>query len=169
MKSLPSFDSWVKALRLAIPTFLGANILFAFDILLCTYVLFASPNNRSTAIIFLLLLISISFIWYLTLHVVYSLLLKLLWKDAPKPLTPPTRVAILSGFLIGTFSSLLTVLLYSLIFSVSLSFGDSFTRTLFKFDRSNVERIYWMSVVWIPITAYLYHLPSLFLKVPKSE
>ena len=146
---IPSFTSWVKALRLAVPNFIGANFVFSFYIWLS--IRLANPA-------FLLLCIALSFTWYLTLHFLYLLFLKLLWKETPKLLAFPSRLAILNGFLIGTISGLLTASIYCLIFSVDLAYMESFDRALRKLGN---ERLGLTFILWLPITAYIYHLISI--------
>ncbi|AFY45218.1 hypothetical protein [Nostoc sp. PCC 7107] len=159
---LPYPKSWMMAMKLAIPAYFGATVVFAFEFWRYFLVgsLLAVTGNNNLILFFVVSVIALllAFIWFLILAGGYALLLRFLWSNPPKWLTlPKFRSLIIRDFVILVLSLLPIVTLFIIpIYILSVSslqqrFGDvrTFRVTLDVF----LLRFWW---IWLISAAYLY-------------
>jgi hypothetical protein len=90
---LPSPRSWVMAIKLVIPAYVGATVIFAFEFWRYSLVggLLAITHGSDSMFFFMISggALILAFAWFLVLVGIYALLLKLLWSKPPKWLCLP--------------------------------------------------------------------------------
>lgn len=171
----PSSSSWLKALFLAFPTWIGSNAIFSLGFwLFCfaTYITFTSsdPPAPLEALVLVPLLtmglLAASLVWYLLQVWLYSQFLRLLWSELPQCLRwfkPPRRKRDLI-FNWGVFT--VAILLGSVPFSLQL-FVLMFHPAAIYLDDKAIEEFLrrqpWEKIIggWYVVAAYLYHFRSL--------
>lgn len=113
-KWFPYPSSWLKALGLAVPTWIGAVAIFSLEVWHFIFLLILAVVNHSPipSIIFVLAagMLIVSLIWYLLLILLYSLLLRLFWSELPQFLhwmKPPSRMRdVFFGWAVSTLAVL---------------------------------------------------------------
>lgn len=177
-KWFPYPSSWVKALGLAVPFWMGAVGVFSLMSWQFIFLFILAVVNRSPIPnIFLIFAAGISIaslIWYLVLTVLYSLLLHLLWREVPKSLNwikpPKSWKSILFGWAVSTLAALVPALLLLPHSSYSFYSSHRFSEILEKLEyvEFTEEAIGKMFVGWYAMAAYLYQARSL-LKTKSSR
>lgn len=87
---VPSPSCWLKAIGLAIPTWIGCTAIFSLEVWHGVFliILAAFKSAPLSAIRFFSLFaigfLFISLVWYLLIVILYSLALRLLWKELPQ-------------------------------------------------------------------------------------
>lgn len=179
---LPYPASCMKALGLAVPTWIGASAFFSLEVwhhvflfVLVTFKTYTSPEGTYSipiglqsipiGVVFLLFaagFLVISLIWYLLLMLVYSLCLRLLWSEVPQFLQwikPPRRRR---DILFGWAASILAVLIGAAPFLlVTFYSSDSIWNTMERKGIDTEEAIGKMFSGWYVTAVYLYHLRRL--------
>ncbi|NJL42041.1 MAG: hypothetical protein HC840_24085 [Leptolyngbyaceae cyanobacterium RM2_2_4] len=156
----PHHTSWLNALKLAIPSYLGGVVVFTFGFWQYTaasVALAITQNAGSTAILCIAFLCLLGgAVWYLLLTLLFSLLLRLLWSKPPKWLKPSTNWRrILQNFSIATLSALPVLLAF--IGHVLATEAVDFTKTATY--QLNIEKVLLnFSWVWFITAAYLYQI-----------
>ena len=175
---LPSPISWLKALGLAIPTWIGASAFFSLEVWHHVF-LFAlatiSTRSLNPGVFFLLFaagFLVISLVWYLLLILLYSLFLRLVLSKIPQFLQwlkPPSRRR---DVLFGWAASTLAVLIGAAPFLLFTFYSsDLIVETMRKrMGIETEEAISKMFSGWFVATVYFYHLRSLSkLKTKNSQ
>lgn len=170
-KWLPYPSSWLKALGLAVPVWTGAVavlslISWQFIFLFILAVIAHSPVPNIFLVIAAGVLIA-SLIWYLVLTLLYSLFLRLLWREVPKSLgwlkPPKSWGSIFFGWVVSTLAASIPALLLLPYSSYSFYSSDRFSEILekLKYVEFTDEAIGKMFVGWYVTAAYLYQARSL--------
>ncbi|MBD2616285.1 hypothetical protein H6G94_34465 [Nostoc punctiforme FACHB-252] len=159
---LPYPKSWMMAIRLAIPAYIGATVLFAFEFwryLLVGGLGILSITNKSHLIFFFgvsAIALLLSLIWFLILTKVYALLLNVLWSNPPQWLIlPKLRYLLIRDFGILVLSTFPIVLIFAIYILFFTGFKQTFTnlRTLRLTYDLFLLRLWWL---WLIFAAYLY-------------
>ncbi len=159
---LPYPKSWMMAIKLAIPAYIGATVLFAFEFWRYLIVggigLLSITNNSSLIFFFAVSVIALllALIWFLILTRVYALLLKFLWSNPPQWLIlPKFRALVIRDFGILVLSILPIVVIFAIYILFFTSFKQTFTDL--RTPRLNYDlfllRFWWL---WLISAAYLY-------------
>ncbi|MEH2236135.1 hypothetical protein [Nostoc sp.] len=159
---LPYPKSWMMAIRLAIPAYIGATVLFAFEFwryLLVGGLGFLSITSNGGLIFFFgvsAIALLLALIWFLILTRVYAFLLKLLWSNPPQWLIlPKFRSLVIRDFGILVLSILPIVA----VFAIYILFVSSFKQTFADLRTPRLTydifllRSWWL---WFISAAYLY-------------
>lgn len=176
----PSFSSWLKALMLAIPTWICAVVFVSLFGWLCFGMLIFAIVTRSPldAIGGMALLSSLfllgSLFWYLLLAALYSVVLRLLWSEVPNFLRwlelPKKRRDVLFGWIASTLAVGIGVT--PIVVFVFLSFENDFTVYSLRYDQELVSQVIVkrlesltdeMFVAWFVVCAYLYQIKSVYV------
>ncbi|NDJ23665.1 hypothetical protein GS682_18880 [Nostoc sp. B(2019)] len=157
---LPYPQSWMMAVRLAIPAYLGANVIFAFEFWRYSLVgVLLTVTGNNGLILFLAIsaiALLLALIWFLILTRVYALLLKLLWSNPPQWLSlPKLRLLIVRDFGILTLSVLPIVAIFAIYILLFTSFKQTFADLKTPKLTYNIFllRFWW---IWLISAAYLY-------------
>lgn len=159
---LPYPKSWIMAMKLAIPAYFGATVIFGFEFWRYSLVggLLAVTGNDGVALFFIVSAgaLLLALIWFLTLAGAYKLLLKFLWSNPPQWLRlPKFSSLVLRDFVILVLSILPIVGIFAIyilfITGLKQSFTDLRTPRL-TYDIFLLK--YWW--LWLISAAYLYKL-----------
>lgn len=170
-KWLPYPSSWLKALGLAVPIWIGAVGVFNLMSWQFIFLYILAVVNRSPIpdifLIFAAVTLIASLIWYLVLTLLYSLFLRLLWREVPKSLgwlKPPKSWGSIFGWVVSTLAASIPALLLLPYSSYSFYSSHRFSEILekLKYVEFTDEAIEKMFVGWYVTAAYLYHIRSLF-------
>lgn len=164
----PYPTSWLKALGLAFPTWAGATAMFSLEVWHFVFLFTRStaigasspPYFLRVAAMFLV----VSLIWYSLLIFLYSVLLRLLWKEVPKSLKwllpPKGWKSILCGWAITTLAVLVGAAPF-LMFGFHSS--DLILETMRKRLGIDAEQaLEKMFAGWYVTAAYLYQAMNVF-------
>ncbi|MDJ0737387.1 MAG: hypothetical protein QNJ47_25535 [Nostocaceae cyanobacterium] len=160
LSQLPSLKSWLMAIKLAIPAYVGANVVLAFEFWRYSLVgsLLAATGNDGLILFFVVSVITLllSLLWFLILVGLYGLLLKLLWSNPPQWLRlPKLKSLIMRDFGILVVSVFPIVVIFAihglLVSNIKQTFAD--LRTLRLTYDFFLLRFWWL---WIISAAYLY-------------
>jgi hypothetical protein len=159
---LPDLKSCMMAMRLAIPAYFGATVIFAFEFWRYSLVgsLLAITGNDGLIFFFVFAVgaLLLAFIWFLILAGIYVLSLKFLWSNAPQWLRlPKFSLLVIRDFGILVLSILPIVVMFTIyilfITGLKQSFADLRTPKL-TYDIF-LLRFWWL---WFISAAYLYQL-----------
>lgn len=175
----PYPSSWLKALGLAIPTWVGAVAFFSLEVWHSIFLFILSAVTRSSSpsffLVFAVGFLVASLIWYLLLILLYSLLLRLLWQEVPqflRWLKPPIRWRdILFGWAVSTLAVLVGAAPFLLLAFYS---SDFIVETMRKRSGIATEAaIGKMFGGWYVTATYFYQMKSLlrpiWKRVPKEQ
>lgn len=164
-------SSWLKALGLAAPNWIGVVGVFSllFWQFIFLFILAVVDRSPSPAIflVFAAGVLVASLIWYVLLILLYSLFLRLLWKQVPQCLSwiKPPRIwqAIFFGWAVSTLAALVPALLFLPFTSYSFYSSNRVTEILEKLNHVRIteEAIAKMFGIWYIVAAYLYQARSL--------
>ncbi len=176
-KWLPYPSSWLKALGLAVPVWIGAvAALNVFSWQFIWLFILAVIEHAPVPTIFLIFAVGgliVSLLWYLLLILLYSLLLRLLWSKVPQFLNwvkpPKSWQAIFFGWAALTLATLIPALFILPFTSYSFYSSSNLTEILekLKYVEFNEEAIGKMFIGWYVTTAYLYQARSLLKNRPR--
>lgn len=176
-KWFPYPSSWLKALGLAVPFWMGAVGVFSLMSWQFIFLFILAVINRSPIPnIFLVFAAGISIaslIWYLVLILVYSLFLHLLWREVPKHLCwvkpPKSWKSTVFGWAVLTLAASVPALLLLPYSSYSFYSSSRFSEILEKLQyvEFNEEATGKMFVGWYVTAAYLYQARSLLKTRPR--
>jgi hypothetical protein len=159
---LPYPHSWMMAVRLAIPAYFGANVIFAFEFWRYSLVGVLLTVTGNNALIFFFAVSAVAlllaFMWFLILTKLYTFLIKLLWSNPPQWLSlPKFRLLIVRDFGILVLSVLPIVAIFAIYILFFTSFKQSFAdlKTPRLTYDSFLLRFWWL---WFISAAYLYQL-----------
>lgn len=170
-KWLPYPSSWLKALGLAVPIWIGTVGVFNLMSWQFIFLYILVVVNRSPIpdifLIFAAVTLIASLIWYLVLTLLYSLFLRLLWREVPKSLgwlkLPKSWSSIFFGWIVSTLAASIPALLLLPYSAYSFYSSDRFSEILekLKYIEFTDEAIGKMFVGWYVTAAYLYQVKSL--------
>ena len=157
---LPYPSSWFMAIKLAIPAYIGATVVFGFEFwrysILGGLIIFTDKDGTIVLFIISLVALIISLIWFLILTGLYKLFLKLLWSDPPKSLTlPKLRYLVIRDFGI----LLVSILPVAVIFTIYILYVTGIKQT---FSDVRIPRLSYdifllrFSWLWFISAAYIY-------------
>lgn len=150
----------MMAIKLAIPAYFGATVIFAFEFWRYSLVgsFLAITGNEGSIFFFAVSAVALllALIWFLILVGIYTLLLKLLWSKPPRWLSPPGfRALIIRDFGVLLLSILPVIAIFAIyilfITSLKQAFADLRTPRL-TYDLF-LLRFSWL---WFISAAYLY-------------
>jgi hypothetical protein len=149
----------MMAVKLVIPAYLGATVIFAFEFWRYSLVGgFLAITGKEGLIFFFAATVALllALIWFLILAGIYTLLLKLLWSKPPRWLIlPGLRALVIRDFGVLVLSTLPIIA----IFAIYILFFTSLTQTFadLKTPRLTYDlfllRFSWL---WLVSAAYLY-------------
>jgi hypothetical protein len=150
----------MMAVKLAIPAYLGATVIFAFEFWRYSLVggLLAITGNEGLVFFFAVSAVALllALIWFLILAGIYTLLLKFLWSKPPRWLSLPRfRALVVRDF--GVL--VLSILPIIVIFAIYILFFTSFKQTFADLKTARLTydlfllRFSWL---WLVSAAYLY-------------
>jgi hypothetical protein len=156
----PYPSSWLRALSLAVPTYAGVTILSLEVWRSLCWLILAAATKSSEPYFFMLLTgawLVASLIVYLVMVVLYSFLLRLVWKNAPGKtgwgLHPKNWWNIFYGFVVTTLATLVSFLP----FLSSIDFPrDLVLVTIQKYARDDWQVITTLFSFWFVPAVYLY-------------
>ncbi|MBD2163862.1 hypothetical protein H6G04_05520 [Calothrix membranacea FACHB-236] len=157
---LPYPRSWMMAIKLAIPAYVGATVAVAFEFWRYSILggLLAVTGNDGVIFFFLSSAIALLFalIWFLILTKLYKFLLKLLWSNPPQWLClPKFKTLVMRDFGILVLSILPIVA----IFAIYIFFVTSYKQTLANLRTPRLTYDIFLlrySWLWLISAAYLY-------------
>ena len=156
----PSLKSWIFAIKLAIPAYLGATVVFGFEFWRYSAfaVILAINGNEGLSFCLAISMIALllCLLWFLFLAGIYKLLLNILWSKPPQWIKlPKLKYLVLRDFsilVISTFPIVVILLVYiSFITSFKEVFADMKTPKL-SYD-SLLLKFSWL---WMICAASLY-------------
>lgn len=162
---LPYPKSWMMAIRLAIPAYFGATVVFAFEFWRFSFLgsIIAATTGSKGIIFFFVVSASallLAFIWFLILAGIYRLLLKFLWSNPPQWLIlPKFRLLVIRDFGI----LVLSIFPIFIIFAIYIMFITGLKQSLddLRIPKLTYDifliRFWWL---WLICAAYLYQLYS---------
>ena len=166
LRSLPYPRAWIMAVKLAIPAYLFATVILAFDFwrffLGGCLIAIAGYKDLNVSLIFSAVILLLGLIWFLILAGIYTLLLKFLWSKPPQLLSMPS----FKSLVIRDFGILmLSTLPITVIFAIYILFVSNYENTFADFKTPRLTynilstynifllRFSWL---WLISAAYLY-------------
>ncbi|QLE59198.1 hypothetical protein [Nostoc sp. TCL26-01] len=159
---LPYPKAWIMAMKLGIPAYFGATVIFAFEFWRYSLVgsILAVTNHNGIILFFIVSVgaLLLALIWFLILAGVYALLLKFLWSNPPQWLRlPKFSSLVIRDFTILVFSILPIIGIFAIyilfITGLKQSFDDlrqpKLTYDIF------LLRFWWL---WLISAAYFYQI-----------
>jgi hypothetical protein len=165
----PYPSAWLKALGLAVPTWIGATTVFTLEIwhfifLFVLAVVKRAPSDALTGfLLFATGALGVSLVWYLLLVSLYSLLVRSLWSELPQFLLwikpPKQKRDILFGWAVST----LAVLVGAAPFLLSAFYSSRLIIETIELRGITIEEaVGKMFVGWYVTAAFLYQIKSVF-------
>lgn len=171
-KWFPYPNAWSKALKLAIPTWLGAvgifNLMFWQFIFLFILAIIDHFPSPGIFLVFAAGILIADLIWYLLLILLYSLLLRLLWSEVPRfwqwIKLPKKKQDVLFGWAVSTLATLVPSLILLPFTSYCYYSSDRFSEILEKFQyvEFTEEAKGKILIGWYVTAAFLYQMKSVF-------
>lgn len=171
-KWLPSPSAWLKALGLAVPTWVGAVAVFSLEVwhFIFLLILAVGKHSSSATSVFLAFaagFLAVSLVWYLLLVLLYSLLLRSLWLELPQFLhwiKPPSRWRdIFFGWAVSTLAVLVGAAPFLMVAFYS---SKLILETMQQWGLTDEDIIGKMFIGWYVTAAYLYQVRGLLSSVP---
>jgi hypothetical protein len=139
-KWFPYPSSWLKALGLAVPVWIGAVAVFSLMSWQFIFLFILAVVNRypipNIFLVFAAGILIASLIWYLVLTLLYSLCLHLLWREVPKSLAwvkpPKSWKLILFSWAVSTLAASVPAILLLPYSSYSFYSSNRFSEILEK-------------------------------------
>ena len=170
MLRLPSFKSWLKALRLAIPAYAAALVIPLFIYWQFLFISIVLLIEREEVALFFLgvaaITLMLSTLWYLLLIASYSLFLRILWSRPPQWLQLPqswtTKFLHLGVAAVATLPIAIAYALNTLV----IESVEQLTLTDLKAlcPPNFILKLTW---IWIIAAAYLYQWKTLANRTKK--
>lgn len=164
---IPSPSCWLKALGLAIPTWVGCSAFFSLEVWHGAFMLILAALLKAplAAIggfsLFTVGFLFVSLVWYLLIVILYSSVLRLLWKDVPQLLhwlKPPHKKR---DVIFGWIASTIAVLVGAAPFLLMTFYSSRLiTESLSLMGLTNDLIVGKMFSGWYVSAIYLYHLRS---------
>ncbi|WP_414566529.1 MULTISPECIES: hypothetical protein [unclassified Anabaena] len=159
---LPCPLSWMMAIRLAIPAYFGATVVFGFEFWRYSLVgSFLAITDIDSSIFFLIvsvIALLLGLIWFLILAGIYRLLLKIMWSNPPQWLKlPKFRLLVIRDFGILVLSILPIVGIFAI--HILLITNLQYTYNNLRTPRLTYDilllRFWW---IWLISAAHFYQV-----------
>lgn len=168
----PYPSAWLKALGLAVPTGIGAVVVFSLLFWQFVFLFILAVIERlpipNIFLVFAVGVLIASLVWYLLLILLYSLLLRSLWSELPQFLMwikpPKKKRDILFGWAITSLAALVPALVLLPFTSYCFYSSDRLSEILRKLQYVEFTEEVKVKIlgIWYVLAAYLYHLKDLF-------